>query len=457
MRLIIRLLFLAAAGVSVLAVGEFETIRQTGPLANRINFLFLAEGYNAEQRDQFRQDVLQIQNDFFQQEPFNAYRDYFNVFSVFVASAETGSDHPSRGVFKNTYFNSSFESDGTPQKISIPPSEFDSDSTHGIERVRALARAFLPQPSFTILLVNDAEYGGAGGEVAIASRHSFSSELALHELGHTFAGLGEEYGGGGGIAHEAPNTTRERARDRIKWKAWIEASTPAPTPAAEAYALTVGLFEGANFNYQGWYRPKWTCKMRELGVPFCEICRETFVLSIYDRLRLLDDWTPLASPVELRPGELRPFEIKTLQPLDHDLIVQWLWDGQQIPGADGKRFELSRSDLGSVSHLLEVRVSDPTRWVRSYPMDTFADGQQWEIRPAAGEILPALKAAREGNGLRLSWPDTFSGFQLEFSQKAPSGAVWNVVPSPIEHMAGEFYVEVAPIAVTGFYRLRKNG
>ena len=94
------------------------------------------------------------------------------------------------------------------------------------------------------------------------------------------AGLGDEYttANPGYPDIEEPNTTRETNRTAIKWKAWIDASTPVPTPPTNPNL--VGLFEGAHYHPTGWYRPKLNCLMRNFGVGFCEVCQEALVLVV---------------------------------------------------------------------------------------------------------------------------------------------------------------------------------
>ena len=85
---------------------------------------------------------------------------------------------------------------------------------------------------------------------------------------------GDEYDDGSGPAGEEPNTTQQTNRALIKWSAWIPSGVPIPTVPQGSYPGVIGLFEGAHYHPTNWYRPKLDCLMRDLYVPFCEVCSE---------------------------------------------------------------------------------------------------------------------------------------------------------------------------------------
>jgi len=162
----------------------------------------------------------------------------------------------------NTYFNSSFDSYGIQRLITIPPNDRDANSADGQGRVNSLLATYMPQYDIVALIVNDTQYGGSGGFPLIASVNSSSPEIVIHELGHSFSGLGDEYDAAnpGFPDTEEPNTTTQTNRALIKWTSWIVAATPVPTPETAGYASVVGLFEGAHYHTTGWYRPSWTAR-----------------------------------------------------------------------------------------------------------------------------------------------------------------------------------------------------
>lgn len=234
----------------------FLTLLTNGPTAKRINIVFLAEGYTNNQVTKFTNDAKVILNQLLNTIPFSDYREYYNAFAIFVASAETGSDHPSTSTYRDTYFNSTYDSYGITRLVTIPPNDLNSNYADGQGKVNALLQQFMPEYDLPFLVVNDTQYGGSGGQVIIDSVNSSSPEVGVHELGHTFAQLGDEYSDvyPGYPDTEEPNTTRETNRTSIKWSSWILDSTPIPTPAISTYYSVVGLFEGAHYQTTGWYR-----------------------------------------------------------------------------------------------------------------------------------------------------------------------------------------------------------
>ncbi|MGH8016407.1 MAG: M64 family metallopeptidase, partial [Candidatus Zixiibacteriota bacterium] len=265
-----------------------------GPSDKRLNMVFFAEAYTGGQQSQFDADAVDLMNYMLTVSPLSAYSSYFNVYSIFVASNQSGSDHPATGIFRDTYFNSSYDSFGITRLITIPPNNFDGNAANGEGRVTTLLTTYVPDYDIVVLIVNDPEYGGSGGSYAITSTHFAAPEVVVHELGHSFGNLTDEYEDftPGYSGYEAPNATAETVRQLIKWTAWILPTTPVPTPEIVLWEEKVGLFEGCVYETSGWYRPKLNCKMRALDVPFCEICSEQIVKSVYNFLSPVEDFAP---------------------------------------------------------------------------------------------------------------------------------------------------------------------
>ncbi len=150
-------------------------------------------------------------------------------------------------------------------------------------------------------------YGGSGGAIAVASTHASAVELVLHESGHTFGLLADEY-------TESPpacsntsepaqaNVTRQTARAAIKWNAWIDAPTPLPTVSTQPGL--VGLYEGARYCTTGLYRPTFNSKMRTLGAALRAGQRRA---ARPPRLQ------PRLARGHVRAGERRPVQLTTGQ------------------------------------------------------------------------------------------------------------------------------------------------
>jgi hypothetical protein len=320
--------------------------------------------------------------------PYQEYSNYFNVFAISVASAQSGSDHPLYGTSKDTYFNSSFDlNDKLP---TIPPNSFDSNYADGQGKVEALLQSFMPDCQLPILLINDSVPGGSDGpgdKTAIVSMGGVWANTLIHETGHVVAGLGDEYTNASSLTPvERPNTTRETNRTSIKWRAWIDPGTPVPTQPAGAYPSVVGLFEGANYQTSGWYRPKFDCAMNHLGQPFCDVCSEALVLSIYRKVRPVDQFAPANTVISVFSTQALTFNLELLQPSTHNLSVQWLTNGTALFGATSSLLTLSPLSLGNGTHQVRAVVSDPTPLVRNDATNLLTQPVTWTVNVSLSQL-----------------------------------------------------------------------
>lgn len=398
---------------------NFYTLLTNGPASNRLNLVFLAEGYTSGQFPQFLAHATNTANLILGNQPFAEYRAHFNVYAIAVASAQSGSDHPVSGIYRNTYFNSTY-GNGTSVReelITIPPNWTNASYSQGQGRVDHLLNTFAPAADLTIMLVNDLNFGGSdgAGKTAITSIAPNSlADTPVHEAGHVLANLGDEYTtpNPGYPDLEEPNTTRETNRPAIKWNAWISPSTPVPTPPTFDYENAVGLFAGAHYHTSGWYRPKLNCRMGRLGVPFCEVCREALVLAFYRNVRPIDAVAPANTNLAVTsPADLN-FALTVVQPTDHALAIQWLTNGTPVTGATNPALALSPVSLGNGTNTLSVRVTDPTPFVRTDTSNRLSQEWSWNVTVTLPHL--ALSAPR--------WlaPGTFA-FQV--SGMAPQGFV----------------------------------
>lgn len=370
-------MLLLASALPLLAQTNFYTIATNGPASNRVNLVILAEGYRNNQYDQFLTDATTAAAILLTNPPFAEYRSHFNTFAIAVPSVDSGSDHPSYPAFKDTYFSSTFGA--SDYYLSIPA------NSQGQGKVDALIATFLPPADLVMMVVNDELAGGSdgGGKTAIVSRGALYSpqqfEILTHETGHVLAGLGDEYTtpNPGYPDTEEPNTTRETNRAAIKWSAWIDASTPVPTPPNNPNV--VGLFEGAHYQTSGWYRPKLNCLMRNFGVGFCEVCQEALVLSFYRQVRPIDRAIPIATNSSVSMTQTLSFSLSLIEPTGHSLAIQWLTNGAPLPTATNASLVLPATALGYGSHTVSGRVADPTPWVRTDPSNWLSQTQTWTV------------------------------------------------------------------------------
>ncbi|MEW6049746.1 MAG: M64 family metallopeptidase [Candidatus Zixiibacteriota bacterium] len=376
------MLFFVTISVSpALCQVVFKQLVDNGPREKRINFVMLADGYTSAEQNKFDADAAVLQSYLLSFSPFSDYAEYYNVFTIYVPSVESGSDHPFSGIYRNTYFSSSFDCYGIQRLVTIPPNDWDPDYSHGAGKVYSLLGTWLPEYDIIAVIVNDPEYGGSGGDIAVLSNHSAAPEVVVHELGHTLAGLGDEYEDAypGYPDIEEPNTTQQTVRELIKWNPWILPSTPIPTPENSGYSGVVGLFEGAHYHTTGWYRPRLNCEMRSLYQQFCDICKEQLILAKYARVAPIQGFSPTAPALTMTTVESQNLGVTTMMPNGLPLSCQWHLDSIPIPGATDTSLVAIGYQLGLGTHRIQAKVWDNSSSVRMDPQGLLDEWHGWTV------------------------------------------------------------------------------
>ena len=371
------------------AQGTLSPILTNGPTANRLNIVVLAEGYRAREKGQFLTDATNAVNSLLAAPPFSEYSGCFNAFAIFVASAQSGSDHysPSTNLV-NTYFNSSFDTYGNPSSLTIPPNDRDKNYADGRGKVNALLQALMPEYDLVVMVVNDTAFGNDGTPgLAITSVNRYASEAVVHECGHAIGSLADEYSTPTIYSPiERPNATAQTHRSLIKWNVWIADTTPIPTPATSAYTNLVGLFQGAEYRAAGWYRPKYDCLMNHLGHPFCEVCAEQLVKSIRHSVSAIDSFTPATADLSVTTTQALAFGVTLLEPNTHDLSVQWFTNGAAVSRATNAALTLFPRDFGNGAHIVQAQVRDLTELVRNDPANVLSNSVTWNLSVNLGQL-----------------------------------------------------------------------
>ena len=272
-------------------VFDVEAIKVSGANDKRINLVILSEGYQSSEFSKFKTDAESLVNDMFTQSPFMEYTNYFNVHIIKVPSNESGADHPGTATdvvepksplkSVDTYFNATFDAWGYHRFLYYGINYADAASAEA--KINSVLASNFPTYDVALILVNESEYGGTGGEFPIASTNS--NEISIHELGHSLFNLLDEYYPGDGRLREDTNATQESNPALIKWKNWLSINN-------------VGIYAyGTSGEAATWYRPHQNCKMRYLGVPFCSVCKEGMVEKIHDLISPIDTYTPVNNSI----------------------------------------------------------------------------------------------------------------------------------------------------------------
>ena len=353
------------------AAEPVETIVNNGDPANRVDVAILGDGYTAAEMSKYQTDVQQFMQAFFEEEPFKEYRRYFNVHRIDVASAESGSDHPELGTYRNTAFDSSYNCANIQRLICAHLGKVETALTNSVTTT---------QRDLVILIVNDATYGGSGGSIAIASTHPLARLTVQHETGHTLGLLADEYTSSppaceNTVEPSQVNVTRETARAAIKWNYWIDPSTPVPTNTTQA-ALP-GLYLGARYCTTGLYRPTYSSKMRDSSRPFEQINSEQLVRRIYNRVSPVDAVSPAGGSLSLTTAQSQTFNVSTPAPLTHALSVSWTIDGQ--PAGTSSSLNVGAGTLGAGAHTIAATVRDEGSFVRNDPEQLLIERVSWSV------------------------------------------------------------------------------
>ena len=238
-----------------------------------VDIVILPEGYTQQEMGKFVKDCDFFVHSLFDYAPYNRYQQSFNVRGVMAPSQESGCTEPGDRVYKNTVMRFSYWT-------------FDSErycmSTDNRD-IRDLAGQ-VPYDQIYIL-INSEKYGGGGiynFYCSSAAGNSFSGDIIIHEFGHGFAGLADEYYDDTTTYGEMYNLNLEPWEPNIttlvdfdsKWNDMLDRKTPVPTPREKKYEHTIGVYEGGGYEPKGVYSPHLDCLMKTFkGHEFCPVCQ----------------------------------------------------------------------------------------------------------------------------------------------------------------------------------------
>jgi hypothetical protein len=306
--------------------GPLLALQKSGDPARKVDLLILGDGYTAAERGKFEHDARRLTAILFQTSPFKEHRGDFNVWGLCPEARESGISRPSTGLHRRSPVGAAYDTFGSERYVL----------TFENRAFRDLA-AFAPY-EFVEILVNGKTYGGGGIfnlYSTVAADSDWAPYVFVHEFGHHFAGLADEY-----YTSDVPtegklvepwetNATTEPDPKKLKWRELVTAGTPVPTPwrkdefesfekgiqqkrrairaadrpesemddlfraerandtrllGTDTHSGKVGAFEGADYHAKGYYRPEEDCIMftrDEVG--FCSVCRKTLerVIGLY--------------------------------------------------------------------------------------------------------------------------------------------------------------------------------
>lgn len=265
----------------------YVTLQQAADTTHCIHIAYVAEGYTEAEMPIFLQDAKEATEAIFAHEPFKGSRERFNIIAVKSPSEESEPSEPGKGIWHNTALHSHFDTFYSQRYLTTLHLKTLNDWLAGTPY------------EHIIVLVNSSRYGGGGilNSYNLTTCHQkWFKPVVVHEFGHSFAGLADEY------AYETEENGMyphdiEPWEDNIttlvdfhgKWENLIKKGTKVPTPLSkdEKTAKTkVGVFEGAGYSPKGVYRGVQDCRMRINETPeFCIVCKNALqkVIDFYTK------------------------------------------------------------------------------------------------------------------------------------------------------------------------------
>jgi len=324
-------------------------VRLNGPSGNRVNIGYAGDGYTNDEMESFPpqvdKSVYYIESGMQSVRPYSRYRNFFNIYLVEVASEESGiSIAPGFGEEPTLIVKNALG--GTR----------DNDRLGWVDRRLAAslfnqAEAELENARFNwkFVVLNNPAYHNSGGRYVVFS-YNFAREIALHEAGHGFHDLADEYYGKGEYARDEPRQVNVTADSTgAKWAHWMGYVD------SDTLLGTIDVYEGAIYASKGAYRPSLNSKMGWTSdrkpASFNAICREKIILDIYDIVDPFDSFSDTLTVYSSTSG-IR------VAVIDSDVIkVDWYIDGELVATDAGGIFPASiRPGMGF--HTVTAHIYD---------------------------------------------------------------------------------------------------
>lgn len=246
---------------------------KSGDESNCIDVAILAEGYTEKEMNLFYKDAQEACKSIFDSEPFKSLKSKFNVVAVASPSADSGVSVPRENIWKHTAVNSHFDTFYSARYLTTP----NVKSIHNV-------LAGIPYEHI-IILANTDVYGGGGiynSYTLTTAHHAMFKPVVVHEFGHSFGGLGDEYYYENDVMSDTYPLDIEPWEQNIttrvdfasKWQDMLAPGTPVPTPVADKQKYPVGVYEGGGYAFKGIYRPAFDCRMKTNDSQgFCPVCQ----------------------------------------------------------------------------------------------------------------------------------------------------------------------------------------
>ncbi len=282
-------------------ITSIRKICGSGPVSNRIDVAVMGDGFkdSYSDRHQFERLCTDLTRVFFRSEIFEEYESYFNFYMVILASREDRIDYRKHSY--DTALDGKRAADG--RHITVDR-----------ERVRHFLSACEWSDNLAYAIVMEGGLGTGGGGVATVGKGM--GRVVVHEWGHAFAGLADEYSreqSPKGVPRKGPNLSYSSDPRKAPWAHWHK-----------KFPHKFKAHEGGAGVYKGVWRPTPDGCIMRAAHEFCAVCREAVVLKMYTIVRPIDEMTPNNAPIVAVAGGGEVFlDVYPLIPKSHSLEVEW--------------------------------------------------------------------------------------------------------------------------------------
>ncbi|MFN8644064.1 MAG: M64 family metallopeptidase [Candidatus Binatia bacterium] len=434
-----------AALAAAAAAEPVSVILNNGPSTNRADLVVLGDGFTAADiaSGTYAAAVQLLMQRVLSGEPYLEYSSLMNVIRVDVTSAQSGADHPSRGIAVDTALDATYDCSGHhPPDLRV---DHQGQPGAGAQRDPAVGPRSRDRAGSTIR--NTADRGARWRSCRPMRRRwrwcCTRTATPLRAWPTSTAARRRR-----ASCRSRPTRTRRASPTaRRSWRQWIAASTPVPTPGTTNGVP--GLYEGAVYCDTGAYRPTCNSKMRSLGRPFEAVNEEQHILRFYNLVSPIDSWTPAQDAVTVQQGVSRIFATQGPTPRTHAYAFTWTVDGTAVSAQPA--FDASTLPVGL--HRVEVTVHDDTAAVRADPGNLLSETHGWNVtvEPVVpGQTPTNLSATVTGNTVSLQWdaPTALTPIGYVLSAGVTPGGVAVTLPT------GSAVPGFSVVAPSGVFYLR---
>jgi hypothetical protein len=331
--------------------------------ARGLHWIIVGDGFTSAQFPALRETALDLAREMIDTPELTTHSPVWNVHVLEIGSREAGVDDATRGTFVDTAFDGQLGCGSNSRVACVDWEKIDV----------ALRMLDAPVGELTVVLNTHDYVGSTNASGIIVSRNEHAPRIVVHELGHRVAGLADEYVDAVVADEWRPfyvegrfaNVTTKAAADQAPWRHWLSDSSTG-----------VGLFEGAFYVSNGFYRPKQDSIMRTLEAPLGEVNAEAWLLAQYRALPPLSQVSPPVEQALGLAGETLEFSVVCPWPREA-VSLSWHVDGVEVVAArDATSYRFSAD--GGV-HRVEVRAHDVTGRIRAPELSAHLAAHSWRV------------------------------------------------------------------------------